>query len=82
MIQSSCSRCGTKKCQFISNNTGKGYKTNNRKNGTKKPLKGKGPLGSLLGSVLGSAGCAYAGGPACLAVGSQLGAYLGDLLPF
>jgi len=82
MIQSSCFRCGTTKCQFISSKTGKAYKTNNHKNGTKKSLKGNGPLGSMLGSILGSAGGAYAAGPTGLAVGSQLGANFGDLLPF
>ena len=87
MIQSSCGRCGTRKCHFISNkgtSTGVAYKTNNRKNGKRKnsKLKGGGPFGSMLGAILGSAAGGYAGGPAGLAVGSQIGNNLGDLLPF
>jgi len=69
MIQSSCGRCETTKCQFVSSKTGKDYKVTRRK----KPLKGRGPFGSMLGSILGSAAGGYAGGVPGLKIGSQLG---------
>ena len=74
MIQSSCGRCGTTKCKFVSNTSGK-------MKGRKGKLIGKGPIGSLLGNLAGSISGSYFG-PGGLAVGSQLGANLGDLLPF
>ena len=80
MIQSSCSRCGTTKCQFVSSKTGKQFKNTGKK--TSKKLKGRGPFGSMIGNILGTAAGGYAGGLPGSAIGSQLGANLGDLLPF
>ena len=82
MIKSSCSKCGTTKCQFTSGDHHHKHPQNHYKRHKKKPMKGKGAIGSLLGSVAGSLGGNYIAPGFGAVIGEQIGKNLGDLIPF
>ena len=80
MIQSSCSQCKTIKSQFTARKSIHHHEHHTRY--TRKPMKGKGAIGSLLGSVAGSLGGNYVAPGFSGIIGEQIGRNLGDLIPF